>query len=40
MQLYLGTPGRDILRARRIIEKAAWFSIFIVLSLPFSPGYE
>ena len=28
----LGAPCRDLPRARRIVEKAAWFPIFIVLS--------
>ena len=34
------TEALDILRARGIVEKAAWFSIFIILSLPYRPGYE
>lgn len=34
MRPQLGAPGRDVLGVSRIVEKAAWFPIFIVLSLP------
>jgi hypothetical protein len=30
----LGAPGRDIPRARRVLEKAAWIPIFIGLKFP------
>jgi hypothetical protein len=40
MRLQIGAPRRDVLRARRIVEKAAWLPILIALSLPYSLRHE